>query len=208
MFATIHAILQFHISLSLLSPLSCHWTLCIWASSNAMVSKTGKPQEFLFLLKQEQMQLSKSEITADWFFSIIDEELDDKSSPTTASIHSSCVMRQTRSFFPYKMKVYNPDKPIASTISVYDAWASLSSPTTVRTTPSLKPTLNLPSWLPPENKEHKRISKSSYSVLITHIRSHRHGTDACKRSSPQTHRDGWMDKCIACAHSNHNCTTL
>lgn len=39
--------------------------------------------------------------------------------------------------------------PMASRISVYDATVSLSRLTTVLTTPSLKPTLNLPSWFPP-----------------------------------------------------------
>lgn len=53
-----------------------------------------------------------------------------------------------------KVKVWNDNAPMASTINVYAAWVSLSRPTTVRTTPSLKPTLNLPSWLPPKSTQH------------------------------------------------------
>lgn len=42
---------------------------------------------------------------------------------------------------------------MASRISAYDATVSLSRLTTVLTTPSLKPTLNLPSWFPPAAKD-------------------------------------------------------
>lgn len=41
---------------------------------------------------------------------------------------------------------------MASRVSAYDATVSLSRLTTVLTTPSLKPTLNLPSWFPPAAK--------------------------------------------------------
>lgn len=53
-----------------------------------------------------------------------------------------------------QVKIWNYNAPIASTINVYAACVSLSRPTTVRTTPSLKPTLNLPSWLPPISTQH------------------------------------------------------
>lgn len=47
--------------------------------------------------------------------------------------------------------------PMASRISVYDATVSLSRLTTVLTTPSLKPTLNLPSWFPPAAKDMEQV---------------------------------------------------
>lgn len=51
--------------------------------------------------------------------------------------------------------------PMASRISAYDATVSLSRLTTVLTTPSLKPTLNLPSWFPPAVKDRDQ------NVIIT-----------------------------------------
>lgn len=47
---------------------------------------------------------------------------------------------------------------MASRINVYDATVSLSRLTTVLTTPSLKPTLNLPSWFPPATKDKDRVT--------------------------------------------------
>lgn len=41
---------------------------------------------------------------------------------------------------------------------MYDATVSLSRLTTVLTTPSLKPTLNLPSWFPPAAKEKQQVT--------------------------------------------------
>lgn len=40
---------------------------------------------------------------------------------------------------------------------MYDATVSLSRLTTVLTTPSLKPTLNLPSWFPPAAKDKDQV---------------------------------------------------
>lgn len=42
---------------------------------------------------------------------------------------------------------------------MYDATVSLSRLTTVLTTPSLKPTLNLPSWFPPAAKGKDQVTR-------------------------------------------------
>lgn len=140
-----------------------------------------------------------------------------KTTPIITNIHPDCVMRMIKESIIIKVKVWIHGTPIASTIRVYAAWVSLSRATTVRTTPSLKPTLNLPSWLPSKNTEHKHIPKLIYSVSVKHIHSHTHSTaiilkEACKRSSRHTQShteiDGWMDKGTVRAHSTHNCTTL
>lgn len=92
-----------------------------------------------------------------------------------------------------KVQIY--DAPIASTIKVYAAWVSLSRPTTVRTTPSLKPTLNLPSWLPPKNTEHRHIPKLILALAqCSHSNTHtEQKKQACTRSPPHTQSHKAMD---------------
>lgn len=115
--------------------------------------------------------------------------------------------------YNYK-RVWIHDTPIASTTRVYAAWVSLSRPTTVRTIPSLKPTLNLPSWLPPKNTQHKHRSKLIYSISVKPTHSNTHSTaiilkEACSSPHTQSHTemDGWT-KVLLGAHSPHKCTTL
>lgn len=133
-----------------------------------------KTSEFLFFLfKQEQKQLSNSlkslQMCRHRFLMykraalIITTRTCKKTGPIIPNINTDCtkmsMIKDNSGFFYHYKKVWIHDRPIASTTRVYAAWVSLSRPTTVRTIPSLKPTLNLPSWLPPKNTEHKQHSK-------------------------------------------------
>lgn len=58
------------------------------------------------------------------------------------------------------------NSPIASITSLYEACVSRSKPTTVRTTPVRKPTLNLPSWFPSVGTHKCRSNLSWWNLII------------------------------------------
>src|SRR4029434_2022765 len=85
--------------------------------------------------------------------------------------------------------------PIVSATSVYEAWDSRSSPTTVLTIPPLKSTLNFPSWFPPACSTqqrshihfplhnpihiHTHIYRQAPTPSPSHTHTHTHTQDLC-----------------------------
>lgn len=144
---------------------------------DSVLSKTGRPQEFLFFLFKTGTKAvgQHSEVTAYRQSSIPTPPPPNiivtlKYKGAALKIRKKKSQNNMSHYNKYKHSlgiedepkilpkwVWIQDKPIASTMRVYAAWVSLSSPTTVRTIPSLKPTLNLPSWFPPTLTEHKQL---------------------------------------------------
>lgn len=75
---------------------------------------------------------------------------------------------------------------MASRIRAYDATVSLSRLTTVLTTPSLKPTLNLPSWFPPAARNKDR------DVVLTRAGEKKKHPNATHLGCPDTNAHCWM----------------
>lgn len=163
------------------SPLSCLSPSQHRSQFASLVSKTGKRQQFLFFLgKQEQRLWSKNLkllhigrhryrlITVTLNCKGAALKIRNKKWHYNKYKHSLSIDDDTQTLLVRKIKVWPYDTPIASTMSVYAAWVSLSRPTTVRTIPSLKPTLNLPSWFPPVNIEHKLSAHLSETCIYIH----------------------------------------
>lgn len=134
------------------------WPLQQISYPHSMLSKTGKPLSFCSFFHTGTKAVEQwSEITADvqavlFPHTIIMHAQANKSSfedkPHYLNIYiNTQYVKMTKIkdqvFASFEKYIY--DTPIASMIRVYAACVSLSRPTTVRTIPSLKPTLNLPS---------------------------------------------------------------